>query len=163
MKIRSAVLEILQEERRTERNVEHKTWIFANFDYERAENSYKTNLYCCCYLLANRNIAGKLQRPAPTVLRHSTFTVLHKSYLQPHFTYSNVTEAWTNSAYSFSLRQPSGFQPVTGGVGLYIWFIKIISNACGIARRQNYSILTDKPTHLAILSGNTHTESYLIL
>jgi len=34
MGMRSAVLEILQEDRRTERNVERKTPIFVNFDYE---------------------------------------------------------------------------------------------------------------------------------
>jgi len=34
MGIRSAVLEILQEDRRTERNVERKTLIFVNFNYE---------------------------------------------------------------------------------------------------------------------------------
>jgi hypothetical protein len=34
MGIRSAVLEILQEDRRTERNVERKTPIFVNFDYK---------------------------------------------------------------------------------------------------------------------------------
>ena len=41
MEIRSAVLEILQEGRRTRRNVERKTQIFVNFDYERLENSYQ--------------------------------------------------------------------------------------------------------------------------
>jgi len=34
MGIRSAVLEILEEDTRTERNVERKTPIFVNFDYE---------------------------------------------------------------------------------------------------------------------------------
>jgi hypothetical protein len=34
MKMPSAVLELLQDGRRTERNVERKTLIFVNFDYE---------------------------------------------------------------------------------------------------------------------------------
>ena len=41
MEIRSAVLEILEEGRRTGRNVEHKTLIFVNFDYESSENGDK--------------------------------------------------------------------------------------------------------------------------
>jgi hypothetical protein len=47
MEIRSAVLEILEEGRRTGRNVERKTLIFVNFDYESSENGDKKNLYCC--------------------------------------------------------------------------------------------------------------------
>jgi len=41
MKIRSAVLEILEGGWRTEKNVEYKTRIFVNFDYGSSENSYK--------------------------------------------------------------------------------------------------------------------------
>jgi hypothetical protein len=74
MGIRSAVLEILEEDTRTERNVERKSLIFVNFDYEVLKIVTK-NLYCCFYLLANRNIASKVQRQTPTVLTHSTSVV----------------------------------------------------------------------------------------
>jgi len=33
------------------------------------------DVYCCYYLLANRNIARKVQRPTPTALTHSTLTM----------------------------------------------------------------------------------------
>ena len=41
MKVRYAVLEILEEGRRTGRNVESKTLIFLNSDYESSENGDK--------------------------------------------------------------------------------------------------------------------------
>jgi hypothetical protein len=41
MEILSAVLVILEEGRRTGRNVERKTLIFVNFDYESSENGKK--------------------------------------------------------------------------------------------------------------------------
>jgi len=46
MEIRSAVLVILEEGRRTGRNVERKTLIFVNFDYESSEKG-KKKLYSC--------------------------------------------------------------------------------------------------------------------
>ena len=75
MEIRSAVLEILDEGRQTGRNVESKTPNFVNSHYESSENGGKKNLYCCFYLLANRNFARKVQRPTPTVLTRSTLTM----------------------------------------------------------------------------------------
>ena len=82
MGIRSAVLEILQEDRRTERNVERKTPIFVNFNYEVLKILTK-NLYCCFYMLANRNIASKVQRQTPTVLTHSTSVVFTQTVYAP--------------------------------------------------------------------------------
>jgi len=113
MKIRSAVLQILEGGWRTLRNVEYKTRIFVNFDYESSENSYK-NLYCCVYLLANRNIASKVQRPTSTVLTHSTVLCLHKLYLQPHCTYSNFTDVATSPAHSLYRSQPTEFESNVG-------------------------------------------------
>ena len=131
MKIRSAVLEILQEGRRTGRGVESKTLNFVNFDYESSANSYKTNLYCCLYLMANRNIASKVHRPTPTVLTNSTLLCLHKLYLQPHYTYSKVTQVATSYAHSLSRSQSSECETTVGYVGLYICisFVKFIYNA----------------------------------
>ena len=74
MKIRSAVLEILEEGRRTGRNVEYQKQIIVNFNYEISENSYKKNLYCFFDLLAYRNVASKVLRTMATVLMHSTCT-----------------------------------------------------------------------------------------
>ena len=44
MEIRSTVLEILQEGRGTGRNVERKTRIFVNFEYESSENDDKKSV-----------------------------------------------------------------------------------------------------------------------
>ena len=44
MKIRSAVLQILEGGRGTERNVERKTLIFVNLNYGSSENSYKKSV-----------------------------------------------------------------------------------------------------------------------
>jgi uncharacterized protein YydD (DUF2326 family) len=91
MGIRSAVLEISEDGRRTERNVVRKTSIFVNFDYEVLKIITK-NLYCCFCLLANRNIASKVQSQTPTVLTYNTFTVFtHIHYMHPHYTYSEFT------------------------------------------------------------------------
>jgi hypothetical protein len=74
MKMRYAVLEILQEGRWAGRNVERKTLIFVNFDFESSENGDKKIVFLFVSA-GKRNTGRKVQRPTPTVLTHSTFTM----------------------------------------------------------------------------------------